>query len=293
MAREEEQKRFLGGPRPLGALVPRLTRPAYKRKSPAGAMIMADWPEIAGPAIAAVSQPLRLTQGTLTLACSGPVALELQHLAPQLASRINAALGRVAVERFRFVQQAPTGAAPVKRRPAAPESLPERVEIGPGRRRIPRIAGGAGKIGPRRLSETGLGGPESPRKAARPISTRPPPFDAAGERRESTMPDRRSLLAAATGLIAAGPALAQAPADPRLGERAMGRADAPLTVIEYFSLTCSHCGAFHRDTWPRVKAELVETGGSGWSGRTSRSTRWRCAPMPWPAPSPPRPTRPS
>jgi hypothetical protein len=128
MAREEEQKRFLGGPRPLGALVPRLTRPAYKRKSPAGAMIMADWAEIAGPAIAGVSQPLRLTQGTLTLACSGPVAMELQHLAPQLASRINAALGRVAVERFRFVQQAPTGASLPKRRPAAPESLPERVE---------------------------------------------------------------------------------------------------------------------------------------------------------------------
>ena len=128
MAREEEQKRFLGGPRPLGALVPRLTRPAYKRKSPAGAMIMADWPDLAGPAIAAVSQPLRLTQGTLTLACSGPVAMELQHLAPQLASRINAALGRVAVERFRFVQQAPAGAAPARRRPAAPESLPERVE---------------------------------------------------------------------------------------------------------------------------------------------------------------------
>lgn len=128
MAREEEQKRFLGGPRPLGALVPRLTRPAYKRKSPAGAMIMADWAEIAGPAIAGVSQPVRLTHGTLTLACSGPVAMELQHLAPQLAARINAALGRVAVERFRFVQQPLTGAPPPKRRPAAPESLPERVE---------------------------------------------------------------------------------------------------------------------------------------------------------------------
>lgn len=74
------------------------------------------------------------------------------------------------------------------------------------------------------------------------------------------MRDRRSLLATA-GLILAGPALAQtAPADPRLGERATGRADAPMTVIEYFSLTCSHCGAFHRDTWPRVNAELVRTG---------------------------------
>jgi protein-disulfide isomerase len=40
----------------------------------------------------------------------------------------------------------------------------------------------------------------------------------------------------------------------------LGRADAPVTAIEYFSLTCSHCGAFHRDIWPRVKRELVEAG---------------------------------
>lgn len=128
MARDAEQKRFLGGPRPLGALVPALTRPAFKRKSPAGAQIMADWPELVGPAIAAVTQPLRLTQGTLTLACSGPVAMEMQHLAPQLASRINAALGRVAVERFRFVQRALAGQPVRKPREPAPIPLPERVE---------------------------------------------------------------------------------------------------------------------------------------------------------------------
>ena len=69
---------------------------------------------------------------------------------------------------------------------------------------------------------------------------------------------RRTLLAAA-GAMTAVPALAQT-TDPRLGERSMGRADAPVTVVEFFSLTCSHCGAFHRDTWPRVKAELVEKG---------------------------------
>jgi protein-disulfide isomerase len=50
------------------------------------------------------------------------------------------------------------------------------------------------------------------------------------------------------------------PGDPRLAERSTGRADAPMTVIEYFSLTCSHCGAFHRDTWPRVKTDLVQAG---------------------------------
>jgi protein-disulfide isomerase len=79
--------------------------------------------------------------------------------------------------------------------------------------------------------------------------------------------DRRNLLLAAPGL-ALVPALVPtsasaqgAPAaDPRLGERSAGRPEAPVTVIEYFSLTCSHCAAFHKDTWPQVKARLVDTG---------------------------------
>ncbi|BDG73694.1 DUF721 domain-containing protein [Roseomonas fluvialis] len=128
MARDDGDRRFLGGPRPLGALVPALTRPAFKRKSPAGAQIMADWPALVGPALAAVSQPVRLTSGTLTLACSGPVAMEMQHLAPQLAQRINAGLGRVAVERFRFVQRTPGSGAPRMAPRPAPAALPERVE---------------------------------------------------------------------------------------------------------------------------------------------------------------------
>lgn len=128
MAWDEKETRFLGGPRPLGALMPRLTRPAFKRKSPAGAQIMADWPALVGPALAATTQPLRLAGGTLTLACSGPVAMELQHLGPQLAGRINAALGRVAVERFRFVQKAPAAPPRATRAGTAPIALPEEVE---------------------------------------------------------------------------------------------------------------------------------------------------------------------
>lgn len=69
---------------------------------------------------------------------------------------------------------------------------------------------------------------------------------------------RRTLLVAGSAL-AATPAMGQAP-DPRMAERSVGSASAPMTVQEFFSLTCSHCGAFHRDTWPRVKAELVDTG---------------------------------
>jgi len=147
MARDADAKRFLGGPRPLGALVPALTRPAFKRKSPAGAQIMADWPELVGPALAAVTQPLRLTSGTLTLACAGPVAMELQHLAPQLAGRINAALGRVAVERFRFVQQAPAGSSPRRRPASRPEPLPERVESAIGAVASPELREALERLG--------------------------------------------------------------------------------------------------------------------------------------------------
>lgn len=69
---------------------------------------------------------------------------------------------------------------------------------------------------------------------------------------------------------AATPAPAEAPAQPadaaqallaaRLADRVVGRAEAPVTVIEYLSLTCPHCAAFARETYPRVKRELIETG---------------------------------
>lgn len=115
------------GPQALGALIPRLTRPAFRKRSPAGAQLLADWAAIVGPALAAVTSPQRFGAGTLTLACAGPVAMELSHLAPQLISRINAHLGTQTVERLRFVQRA-AGAAPAPpRRPPAAE-LPAPVE---------------------------------------------------------------------------------------------------------------------------------------------------------------------
>ncbi|MBU8539248.1 DUF721 domain-containing protein [Falsiroseomonas tokyonensis] len=126
MAQDGDHRRFPTAPLPLSALIPRLTRPAFRKRSPAGAQLMADWPAIIGPALAAVTQPLRVTAGTLTLACSGPVAMELQHLAPELIGRINAHFGRTAVERLRFVQQAPAGAPRAAPRPR-PVELPAPV----------------------------------------------------------------------------------------------------------------------------------------------------------------------
>lgn len=70
---------------------------------------------------------------------------------------------------------------------------------------------------------------------------------------------RRSLLAAGTTILVAAPAGAQG-VDPRMTERGIGNADAPVTVREFFSLTCPHCAAFHHDTMPRVRKELIDAG---------------------------------
>jgi hypothetical protein len=116
----ENAARHVYGPRPLGALVPAVVRPAFRKRSPATAQVLADWPAIVGPDLAAVTVPRRLSAGTLTLGCAGPVALELQHLADAVIGRINAHLGRPVVQRLRFVQEAasPPGPAAVTVLPA-------------------------------------------------------------------------------------------------------------------------------------------------------------------------------
>lgn len=45
-----------------------------------------------------------------------------------------------------------------------------------------------------------------------------------------------------------------------LPERILGRDDAPVTVIEYASMTCGHCANFHLNVWPALKAEFIDTG---------------------------------
>ncbi|GJD56100.1 DsbA family protein [Methylobacterium dankookense] len=45
-----------------------------------------------------------------------------------------------------------------------------------------------------------------------------------------------------------------------LGDVWLGPADAKVTIIEYASMTCSHCAAFHRTTWPALKERYVDTG---------------------------------
>ncbi|ACL62384.1 DsbA family protein [Methylobacterium nodulans] len=44
-----------------------------------------------------------------------------------------------------------------------------------------------------------------------------------------------------------------------LGDVWLGPADAKCTIIEYASMTCSHCAAFHKTTWPALKERWIDT----------------------------------
>ncbi len=39
-----------------------------------------------------------------------------------------------------------------------------------------------------------------------------------------------------------------------------GSPSAPITIIEYASMTCTHCAAFHNTTWAELKSKYIDTG---------------------------------
>ena len=45
-----------------------------------------------------------------------------------------------------------------------------------------------------------------------------------------------------------------------LPEMALGKPNAPVTIVQYASLTCPHCKAFHATTFPQFKREYIDTG---------------------------------
>lgn len=75
---------------------------------------------------------------------------------------------------------------------------------------------------------------------------------------------RRKLLLAAAGLSAlalagcggSGGGTAQISAD----DMVLGAEDAPVTLVEYGSVMCSHCAEFHEDVWSQLKANYIDTG---------------------------------
>ena len=45
-----------------------------------------------------------------------------------------------------------------------------------------------------------------------------------------------------------------------LPDMVLGKADAPVTIVEYASMTCPHCAHFHETTLPELKTKYIDTG---------------------------------
>ncbi len=128
----EEPARRNFGPCGIAAILAPVTRPAFRRRAPAAAALLADWPQLAGPDLAARAAPVKFAGGTLTLGCTAPVAVELQYMAPQIIARLNLALGQTMVERLRFEQRAPRAPQTPPARPPPRHAAPPPPGLPPG-----------------------------------------------------------------------------------------------------------------------------------------------------------------
>ena len=82
--------------------------------------------------------------------------------------------------------------------------------------------------------------------------------------------NRRTLMAAGLSgvsvLALGGISTAQAQTFPDLmkdipiDDVVMGKEDAPVTIIEYASMTCPHCKRFHEQVMPEIKKTYIDTG---------------------------------
>jgi protein-disulfide isomerase len=106
-----------------------------------------------------------------------------------------------------------------------------------------------------------LGNPHATNLAGQPLSGELQQTAAAAET-YSFQPSVETL--AATAPAAGEEESTAAPttinAEQALAVRSEGNPDAPVKMEEFASLTCSHCGDFYRNTFPKIQAEYIDTG---------------------------------
>lgn len=85
--------------------------------------------------------------------------------------------------------------------------------------------------------------------------------------------------------VIANPTIADVMQTGTLPDMALGRDDAPVTIVQYASLTCPYCKRFHAEVFPQLKREYIDTGKVRYVlrefpiGKTSgnATVAWRCA----------------
>jgi len=208
-----------------------------KSRGASVARLKAEWSAIVGRDLARLTEPDALLGGrggkagkALRLRVAGAAALEVQHSSGQVVDRVNAYFGHKFIDEIRLVQGAIA-------RPAAPRPLPA-----PDPEVAERIAGKVAEVKDPALRAA------LARLGAR-IATK-----------------RRSLLLGALGALAVARQPRAQSADPGKllaampGDHVLGKATAPNTIIDYFSLTCPHCANFHAAVLPEIKRDWIDTG---------------------------------
>jgi hypothetical protein len=99
------------GPSKVSELLGGAAGAALRKYGFAEERLLTHWPALIGEALGARTLPVRLRfsqgqrhGGTLFIRASGPTALEVQHLAPQIIERINGFFGYPAVAALRLEQ---------------------------------------------------------------------------------------------------------------------------------------------------------------------------------------------
>src|SRR5205809_1910291 len=117
--------------KPLSLLLSNIFSDAYAKQGFAARELVTRWAEIAGPEIAAHSEPLKMQwprpvegqpqePATLILRVEGPMALEIQHSSDVILQRVNRFFGWSAVGRL-ALRQAPLS----RRNRPAPSRVPD------------------------------------------------------------------------------------------------------------------------------------------------------------------------
>ncbi len=122
--------------KPLSILLSEVFSDAYAKQGFAARELVTRWAEIAGPEIAAHSEPIKMQwprpvegqpqePATLVLKVEGPMALEIQHSSDVILARVNRFFGWSAVGRL-ALRQAPLSRRNRTAQPAPPD--PKSVE---------------------------------------------------------------------------------------------------------------------------------------------------------------------
>ena len=111
-------------PRTFAGILPALTGKALGRRGLAFGGLIAEWPSIVGPRMADRTSPFRIVfphgqreNAVLHLRVATSVALDIQHLEPQIIERLNTFFGYKAVAKLKLIHS-PLG------RPARPAPRP-------------------------------------------------------------------------------------------------------------------------------------------------------------------------